>query len=817
MHVFVCVFLTNHQWPSERQHELSDIINNDAIESVNQKSVSDSSYCKINCNINQYDLIQQIVQFHWSSFYSSARHISLIIARVNISTSIYLFARQSSSAIARTFFITVRDIWREHTHSSVKSTHSLRYCSEKLFNSLVMKSSIFAFSSSIKYFDCNITLVISHSITTSISPSLKSLFTYDERVASLKFCLRFLETARHFKTVMIVVDFSEDDDSDFNYMQCFICSLLLYSEYFTFESLKKHLQNASHCSLALQLQQEIESKIVEKPKIESSPASPVKPLSTYEKRLTILTNWFWFASLSKETVTAAEFRGIDDEYRARCMHCSLTIAKNRKFESLKKHLQKSSQCSLVLQLETTRLEISEAIVEASKSTSLAANLDYFDSTLLRDIQKFNLFCEIANFVQQLRQCQHQYRKSDLLTLLIECFRDSALIWYKLQSEKKKSEIVKKNLSEWLEVLIIAFSAKSLSESSIQISTSASRPSSQYHSCLNCFAFFSSLTRLLQHNQSICKKVVCKQCDEAFESNNKFHEHVRQHHAAKKIIKIASRRSFNREKDKSSTTISTPNSLTSPTSFKTTTKFSISRSVTLSERSRNSSTSLVTSAAIASATPKRSRLSLSTFKLTSKSAKTASVCSLTSLATSPSMLRKPQKSHLTIDDLIRMFREKSRSFDLTQHQNRHLFSRSPRTLYQSRIIAYFLPAVYQKTPITQSLKSSKSKSFQQHTPAKPLPLYRLALSEKSTFSSYKMTGISYISLQSTFSSRFSFLQSRFSFRFSLTSSSLLESSLSDSHVCCICFDHSSFRNDLFNYRRLNQRHSSNRRSMREMMR
>ena len=153
-----------------------------------------------------------------------------------------------------------------------------------------MKSSTFASHSS-RYLDCNITLDISHSITISISFSLKSLFTHEERLANLKFCLKFLETSRHFKTIMIVVDFSKDeDDSNFNYMQCFICSLLIYSEYFSFKSLKKHLQNASHCSFVLQLQQEVESKIVEKSKIESFFASFVKSLSTYEKRLAILTN-----------------------------------------------------------------------------------------------------------------------------------------------------------------------------------------------------------------------------------------------------------------------------------------------------------------------------------------------------------------------------------------------------------------------------------------------------------------------------------------------------------------------------------------------
>ena len=78
---------------------------------------------------------------------------------------------------------------------------------------------------------------------------------------------------------------------------------------------------------------------------------------------------------------------------------------------------------------TTRKEMKtpETIVEIAKSISVAADIDFFDAILLCDIQKFSLFCEIASFVQRFRQRQHQYRESDLLTLLSECFRDSALI------------------------------------------------------------------------------------------------------------------------------------------------------------------------------------------------------------------------------------------------------------------------------------------------------------------------------------------------------------------------------------------------------
>ena len=404
----------------------------------------------------------------------------------------------------------------------------------------------------------------------------------------------------------------------------------------------------------------------------------------------------------------AEFKDINDKFRARCTHYLLMLFDTSK-NSFKEHLDKSSECSLVLQFKTTRFETSKDIkrvelkvLKVVKSTFVAANIDFFDATLLCDIQKFNLFCEIANFVQQLRQCQHQYRESDLLNLLFDCLRDFALIWYKQQCEIE-IEIVKKSLSEWLEVLIIAFSAKSSSKIETSFVSSVIL-SSQYHSCVQCFAFFSSLTRLLQHTQIVCQKVVCKQCEKAFEFNNKFHEHDRQHHTTKKIVKDVSRRSFNREKDKS--TIFTQTSTTSSTTLKTTSKISIFRFVTSSEQTRNSSISLAifvaTSRQIISS--KRSRLSLSTYKITSKrvkiTSKFASHCLFIFSTTFTSMFRKLQKSHFTIDDLIRMFVEKSKSFDLSQHQNRRSSSRNfdARQSYQSRIIFYFKSAINQKTSI-----------------------------------------------------------------------------------------------------------------------
>ena len=97
-------------------------------------------------------------------------------------------------------------------------------------------------------------------------------------------------------------------------------------------------------------------------------------------------------------------------------------------KSLTKH---SLHCPLFKQLHkevVKRAELKKIEeLKALKFISVAVDIEYFDSTLLCDIQKFGLFCEIADFLQRFRQCQHQYRESDLLILLFEFLRDSALI------------------------------------------------------------------------------------------------------------------------------------------------------------------------------------------------------------------------------------------------------------------------------------------------------------------------------------------------------------------------------------------------------
>ena len=884
----------------ERQHDWVKSSINDFIESVNQKSDIWFINCKINCSsIRSYStdrtisLIVFLIEFarqqsheqSTSIYLSICSTISSTIARVFYSlqleknSELYAFVSQINAfssisfetihrfvrqqlilfRICTSIFITIWNIWSKHTRLQAKSTRS--FCSRSRMH--VMN------------------LYRKFSSKTIFIFFVKFLSTYKERLTNLQIDnWNWNRSKSSSSEVMIVVEFNDDDWCEV-IAKCTHCSLKLLCNDCK-ESLKKHIQKSFHCSLALQLHEE---NIVAESKIEFffASVSLVEFLNTYENKLASLQNWNESTTSvdnkTRKLVVVVDFQSYDN-VTAKCIHCYLSIFQWDCKKSFKKHFQKSFDCSLVLHLETAKLETSEVmkkvvkqaelkilevvkrvefeILEIVKFISIVANLDYFDATFLCDIQKFNLFCEIASFLQQLRQRQHQYRESDLLILLSDCLRDSALIWYKEQSQ---SEIVKKSLSEWLEILIIAFFTKSFadfSSSKFEIFASNSSTlsifSSQYHSCLNCFAFFSFLTRLLQHNQSICKKVVCKHCEKIFESNNKFHEHVRQHHTKSvksEIIKV-SKRNFNRERNRSNISISTniSTSTTPSISSKTTTKFSISRPVTLSEQTRNSSSSLVTSAAIASftsssisletfttmfrksvTTQMRSRFSLFTSKRILKRVKTASTsCSLfISLATF-SLLRKSfSKSYFTIHDFRRMFAEKSRSFDLRQHQNRFSFSHSFESrqsdrfsfFYQFRIIAYFLSAVNQKTSISQSLKSSNSKNFQQYTFAKSISFccFASTLSEKTIISSYKKSDIFFIFLQS----KFSFLQSRFSsrfsfawsrFTFSFTFSSFFRFSFSD-HVDCICFDHFNFRNDSSDYSWFSYRYSSNRRLLRKI--
>ena len=564
-------------------------------------------------------------------------------------------------------------------------------------------------------------------------------------------------------------------------------------------------------------------------------------------------------SLVEEIKFEVELTRLQSHIQAKAEILTIELFKQKKIQLIEQKIQKQAQRDVELtkcqiKWETKkRAELTEQAqqkVQLTESTSTFVDIDIFDSTLICDILKFDLYSKVMNFLQHLQQTQHQYREQEMLDLLLKCLRRFAFAWFKDQIF-----IIIQDFDRDLACAFSTISLKFIARSFTSISYS----SSQYHSCVECFAQFFSLSRLLKHikQENACFKVICKHCEQDFNFKNKLHEHIREHHAQKFVISSVTSKNSNLRFS------------TSESMYKIKKKSAVCSSVSLV----SSIFSATSTSIFESVSSKCSHLSIATLNITSKQAEIASMlttreftskrveiaafnCSLT-FSTSFSRT-SVSKFYLTIDDLIRMFREKIKSFDLHSHQKHRFSSRSSDTLYQSRIIVYFLSAVNQKTSISQSLKSSNSKSFQQHTFAKSISLCRSALSEKSIISSYKKSDIFYISLQSRFSSRFSFAWfrstrsvsrfsfawsrstrnvsrfsfawsrftrsvSRFSFawsRFTFSSASSFASSSffrfqTSNHVCCICFDYFNFRNDLFNYSRSSQRHLSIRRSMREV--
>lgn len=114
----------------------------------------------------------------------------------------------------------------------------------------------------------------------------------------------------------------------------------------------------------------------------------------------------------------------------------------------------------------------------------------------------------------------------------------------------------------------------------------------------------------------------------------------------------------------------------------------------------------------------------------------------SSSTSPTSHRKHQKSYLIIEDLFEMFDEKFKRTNLLHIKRYTKKSVSSSKLFrQVKIIAYSRSAATQKALISQSSKTSNSKSFRQLMPAeairtKSLPLIETT-SEKLTVLPYKL--------------------------------------------------------------------------------
>ena len=500
-------------------------------------------------------------------------------------------------------------------------------------------------------------------------------------------------------------------------------------------------------------------------------------------------------SIVEEIKLEIESTRLQSHIHAKAKILASDLFKQKKAQLTEQKIQKQAQREAELtkcQIKWKAKEHAELIeqaqqkVQLSKSTS--RDIDIFDSTLICDILKFDLYSKVMNFLQNLQQIQHQYLKSDVFDLLLKCLRNFVFAWFKTQSTFIFIQNFDRDLACAFPTISLELAPKTLKQSS---TTSASHSSPQYHSCVECFAQFFSFSRLLKHiKQKTCSRAVCKHCEKNFNFKNKLHEHIREQHTQKSNIKSNLRfftSDFTHKIKKKSTVICSPASLAPSIPFAT------SRSQILYSATIFKSVSSI-----------RSNLSIASHKLSSKRAKIASMlatrkftskrveiaafnCSLTSSRTSVS---KHQKSYFTIDDLIRMFREKPKSFDLRQYQkgfaSSQLFdTRSSRQsrfffMHQSRIIFYFMSAANQKASISQSLKSSKSKNFQQHTLAKSIRTAFIfafdsafVLSEKSMLSPYKLQDIFCTNWRSRFSLRFSFVWFSTSFTSSLFASSFMD--------------------------------------------
>ena len=232
-----------------------------------------------------------------------------------------------------------------------------------------------------------------------------------------------------------------------------------------------------------------------------------------------------------------------------------------------------------------------------------------------------------------------------------------------------------------------------------------------------------------------EKYTCKRCKHSikFDNNIKLHEHIRTRHAkkSKSIVSQISKSKFISSVSSFQSMISSffssfqsviESSATSFTSSKLL-SFSIFTSTVVRERSKNVSSkfsSIATSrksifwieiASRSVVASKFSRFSIATFKSMCKFSKNANVvCSSASFRTSTS-----SKLYLIVNDLYRMFVEKSNSFDLQSNQKKSLSSRNldkcnsknncKFNFIQNRITSYF------HATISSASKSIKFETFE----------------------------------------------------------------------------------------------------------
>ena len=93
----------------------------------------------------------------------------------------------------------------------------------------------------------------------------------------------------------------------------------------------------------------------------------------------------------------------------------------------------------------------------------------------------------------------------------------------------------------MKTLIIKFKRESSSQLSFKSATQkasyiTSQLSFEYHKCIICSISFSSINRLLNHNQIVtCGKSSCNHYEKIFDFKNKLHDHIRSHEYQKLLF------------------------------------------------------------------------------------------------------------------------------------------------------------------------------------------------------------------------------------------------------------------------------------------
>ena len=146
-----------------------------------------------------------------------------------------------------------------------------------------------------------------------------------------------------------------------------------------------------------------------------------------------------------------------------------------------------------------------------------------------DLPEFHLFSTSTSFIEELDATALKYQATSILAALATCLRGPAFKWLKEQPEFS-------SLTSFKTALAAAFPPPQESPDTSPSSETAPHPPPVYHSCPECNAQFSSISRLLQHTQKNCFNLACKHCEESFNSNNKLHEHVRLRHSQKSSTK-----------------------------------------------------------------------------------------------------------------------------------------------------------------------------------------------------------------------------------------------------------------------------------------